>query len=138
MGIIYIHEFVNLAGVGEKEQQAKPSTASPAKAGVASFLPQSFSGHRKWEEKPASLFLPLTLSISEEIPTEAPKHHRGTAPEPQRKTGTAGSAFGIPDWSGFLSKEQAQGKAFWFLVLTTGTLCSRSPVRVAGCWGAAN
>lgn len=41
---------------------------------MASFLPKGFSGqrkHRKWEGKPASLLLPLTLSISDEIPSDA-------------------------------------------------------------------
>lgn len=38
---------------------------------MASFLPKGFSRPRKWEGKPASLLLPLTLSISDEIPSDA-------------------------------------------------------------------
>lgn len=67
-------------GAGEK-----PSVASPSKAGIASFLPKWFPGHRKWEEKPLSLLVPLTLSIGEEIPTDAasgfgPECHRSSCP----------------------------------------------------------
>lgn len=84
-----------------------------------------FLGTENGEEKPASLFLPLSLSISEEIPSAAARAFNTTqtplcpvaaAPRPQRKQDAehCWSAFGIPSWSGFLSKQHPKGQAGLF------------------------